>query len=115
MVFIRKDYAQALSLSVECGCAIDYLYNMDTKKLQIIPDKQMRDFMFLLNFREGTIRIQNTLQVRQWERVRVIAGEFTGIAGELVRIKGHKRVLVRMDGLFSVATSYIAKECLEKI
>jgi transcription antitermination factor NusG len=50
------------------------------------------------------------------ERVRVIKGEFEGIEGELIRIRGHKRVVVRIEGLFSVATgSYIAKECLEKI
>jgi transcription antitermination factor NusG len=50
------------------------------------------------------------------ERVRIIKGEFAGIEGELYRIKGHKRVVVRLEGLASVALgNYIAKECLERI
>ena len=39
-----------------------------------------------------------------------------GIEGELYRLKGHKRVVVRLGNLVSVAMSeYIAKENLEKI
>ena len=37
----------------------------------------------------------------------VIKGEFAGIEGELIRIKGHKRVVVRLEGAFSLATTYI--------
>jgi transcription antitermination factor NusG len=115
MVFIRTDYRQALALPVESGYMIDYLYDVDTKKFQVIPDKQMQDFMFLLNFQEGTIRIHNTVHTKKWDRVRVIKGEFAGIEGELVRIKGHKRVVVRMEGMFSMATGYIPGENLERI
>jgi transcription antitermination factor NusG len=115
MVFIRTDYRQVLALPAESGYMISYIYDTDTKKFQVIPDKQMQDFMFLLNFQEGTIRIQNTVHTKKWDRVRVIKGEFAGIEGELVRIKGHKRVMVRMEGMFSMATSYIFREYLEKI
>jgi transcription antitermination factor NusG len=80
-----------------------------------VPDKQMRDFMFLLNFADTTIKIENVEDTKKWDRVRVTKGEFAGIEGELIRIKGHKRVVVKMEGLFSLATSYIPKEYIEKI
>jgi transcription antitermination factor NusG len=71
--------------------------------------------MLLLNFADTTIKIENIQTNREWDRVRVTKGEFAGIEGELIRIKGHKRVIVRMDGLFSLATSYIPKEYLKRI
>jgi hypothetical protein len=116
MVFIRTDYERALSLPVECGCTIDYLYNTDTKKFRVIPDKQMRDFMFLQDFSDRTFILPNPEDLQGGERVRVISGEFAGIEGALYRIRGHKRVVVRLPGLASLAVgNYIAKECLEKI
>jgi transcription antitermination factor NusG len=116
VVFIRTDYERALSLPLECGCTIDYLYSSDTKKFQIIPEKQMQDFMFLQDFSDRTFILPDPENLQGGEKVRVIGGEFTGIEGELYRIKGHKRVVVRLEGLVSVAMgSYIAKECLEKM
>lgn len=38
-----------------------------------------------------------------------------GLEGELLRIKGHKRVIVRLEGVVSIATSYIPGSFLEKI
>jgi transcription antitermination factor NusG len=115
LVFIRTDYERALSLPVECGCMISYLYDVNTKKFQIIPDKQMQDFMFLLNYSDMTFRIDNP-NMKRGERVRVLKGEFAGIEGELIRIRGHKRVVVRIEGLFSMVTGcYIPKEAIERI
>ena len=53
--------------------------------------------------------------LRRGDRVRVVAGSFAGIEGELVRIAGHRRVVVRIDNLFTVATVYIPGSYLEKI
>ncbi|MDR2057183.1 MAG: UpxY family transcription antiterminator [Dysgonamonadaceae bacterium] len=115
-VFIRTDYERALSLPEECGCTIDYLYNPDTKKFRIIPGKQLTDFMFLQEFSDKTILLTHPEDLSGGEKVRVIKGEFAGIEGELYRIKGHRRVVVRLEGLASLALgNYIAKECLERI
>jgi transcription antitermination factor NusG len=114
LIFVNTDYTTALSIPENSGFSVSYIYNNDTKKLQIIPDKQMQDFMFLLDFSESVMRISNT-NLKRGDRVRVIKGDFAGIEGELVRIKGHKRVVVRLEGLFSLATTYIPGEYLEKL
>jgi transcription antitermination factor NusG len=74
----------------------------------------MQDFMFLLDFSENIMRISNA-SLKRGDKVRIIKGDFAGIEGELIRVKGHKRVVVRLEGLFSVATTYIPGEYLEKI
>jgi transcription antitermination factor NusG len=115
VVFIRTDYQQALALPVESGQTISYIYDTDSKKFQVIPDKQMRDFMFLQDFSDKTFILPDPENLKGGERVRVIAGEFAGIEGELYRIRGHKRVVVRLQGLVSLATTYIPREFLERI
>jgi transcription antitermination factor NusG len=114
IIFVNTDYMTALSIPGKSGFNISYIYNNDTKKFQVIPDKQMQDFMFLLDFSESIIRIPNSSQKRG-DRVRGIKGDFLGVEGELIRFKGHKRVVVRLDGLFSLATTYIPGEYLERI
>ena len=114
LLFIHTDYQKALSLSAESRIKMVYLRNLESHRLLIVPDKQMQDFMFLLDFSEAAIQIENA-NLRKGDRVRVIKGEFAGIEGELVRIKGHKRVVIRLEGLFSLATTYIPPSYLEKI
>ena len=82
----------------------------------LIPPQelQLSHFMFLLDFSEDAVQVLNE-NLRQGDRVRVIKGEFAGIEGELIRIKGHKRVVVRLEGAFSLATTYIPGSYLERI
>jgi transcription antitermination factor NusG len=115
LVFIRTDYEKALSLPAESGYTISYIYDTGTKKFQIIPDKQMKDFMFLHDYSDKTIVLPNPENLKGGEKVRVVKGDFEGIEGELYRIKGHKRVVVRLGGLVSLAMEYLPKEFLERI
>jgi transcription antitermination factor NusG len=114
LIFVYTDYRTALSLPVESGFSITYIRNVETKKVQIIPDKQMQDFMFVLDLSDTGIQIL-TKDLKRGDKVRVVRGVFTGVEGELVRIKGHKRVVVRLEGIFSLATTYIPSEYLELI
>jgi len=114
LLFIRTNYQKASALPVESSIKMVFLRNLESNQLLIVPDKQMQDFIFLLDFSESAVRIENA-NLKRGDRVRVIKGDFTGIEGELVRIKGHKRVVVRLEGLFSLATAYIPSAYLEKI
>lgn len=114
LVFVRTDFQTALSLVNKQGLPFNYMIDHATRTLLVVPDKQMQDFMFLLDFSEETILVENT-NLRHGDRVRVIKGDFAGIEGELIRIKGHKRVVVRLEGLFSLTTTYIPGSFLEKI
>lgn len=113
-IFIRSNPATCYSLINEYGLSMSYLLNLETHHLLLIPDKQMQDFMFLLDFSEDAVQVLNE-NLRQGDRVRVIKGNFAGIEGELIRIKGHKRVVVRLEGIFSLATTYIPGAYLERI
>ena len=114
LLFIRTNYKTACTLPVESRIKMVFLRNLESHQLLIVPDKQMQDFMFLLDFSESAVQIEN-VNLKRGDRVRVIKGDFAGIEGELIRIKGHKRVVVRLEGLFSLATTYIPSAFLEKV
>jgi transcription antitermination factor NusG len=115
LVFICMDYAKALSLPSESGISITYLQDEKTRKFQVIPDKEMKNFIFLNKFSDKTLILSKPENLHDGEKVRVTGGEFEGVEGELHRIHGHKRVVVKLEGLLSMATTYIPKEFLEKI
>jgi transcription antitermination factor NusG len=115
LIFVCTDYKTLTIIQKECGSTIFYITNHDTKKIEPIPDKQMEDFMFVINFSEQVFKLDVT-NLKIGERVRVKNGIFKGIEGELIRIKGHKRVVVRLEGMLAVAcNTYIPIEYLEKI
>jgi hypothetical protein len=53
--------------------------------------------------------------LKRGEKVRIIKGAYAGLEGELCRIKGHKRVVVKLWNEVAVATHYIPKDHLERI
>jgi transcription antitermination factor NusG len=95
---------------------LDFQYDPATHQLQYVPDKAMENFIFMNRHTERLIVFPDSEKLTGGERVRVIGGEFAGIEGEIYRIKGHKRVVVRLGRDLAVAAgSYIAKENLERI
>ena len=114
MIFIRTDKVTSFSLINDHSLNIVYLKDIEGRHSLVVPDKQMQDFMFLLDFSTDGIEILNK-NLKRGDRVRVIKGSLQGLEGELVRLKGHKRVVIRLDGVASIATSYIPGSFLERI
>ena len=115
LIFIHCSKEHVYKLINEYFVPISYMHNLETKCPLVVPDKQMRDFIFFVDFASDSFRVIND-KLKPGDRVRIIKGELAGIEGELIRIKGHKRVVVRLNGLFSVAAnSYLPKHYLERI
>ncbi len=114
MIFIRTDKVTSFSLLNEYSLNMVYLKDIEGRGSLVVPDKQMEDFMFLLDFSPEGIEILNK-DLKRGDRVRVIKGPLQGLEGELVRLRGHKRVVIRLEGVASIATSYIPGSFLEKI
>ena len=92
LIFVRGNKKSCIELINEYGYPMRYLRDFSTRSLLRVPD----------NLKRG-------------DRVRVVAGTFAGIEGELIRIAGHRRVVVRLENLFSIATVFIPGGYLEKI
>ena len=117
LIFVRTDYNRALSLREELGMYISYIPdNINDSNFLVIPDREMEQFIFLQQFAGKFYYLPNPECLQGGEKVRVTGGEYAGIEGEIYRLKGHKRVVVKLSNLVSVAMNeYIAKENLERI
>ena len=115
LLFIRTDYESALGLPEKSACKLSYLSDPITKRLLEVPDDEMEVFVFMQQFSDKILVLPQPEKLTGGEKVRILQGDFAGLEGELYRIKGHKRVVVRMGSLLAFATSYVPKEHLSKI
>ncbi|MBQ1912368.1 MAG: transcriptional regulator [Bacteroidales bacterium] len=82
----------------------------------VIPPRQMASFRLVTSsgdtgltfFADGP-----SINIRQGDRVRVLEGPLKGAEGYIKRIKKDRRLLVSIDGVVAVATSYIPQQFLE--
>ena len=52
---------------------------------------------------------------RKGQRVRVTGGIFAGVEGEFIRVKNDRRVMVSIQGVMAVATTYIHPSLIEPL
>ena len=113
-LFIYTDKNTALSLPNHHGFAIRYMIDYMTRTLLVVPEKQMKNFMFLMDLSDENVQIDNNLLFEKGDKIRVIKGPFTGVEGELIRIEGKKKVLVRLENIIACSME-IPGNYLEKI
>ena len=88
-----------------------------TRRPYRIPDKEMEIFRFVtsLQDRKMTLVDPDAVRFHTGQKVRVTGGIFKGAEGYIKRIKGNKRLVVSIEGVVAVATSYIPSAYLEKL
>ena len=113
LVFLRATKDEALDLIHYQGIQADYVFDCATRKLMVVPDKQMDDFrrVFDLSTEEGGL-VGEPLQVG--EKVRVTRGALRGVEGYVLELLGKTYVVV---GLLNClyARARVPRAWLEKI
>ena len=91
--------------------------NRGERQPAAIPDKEMQMFIRVTSIDDlGMEYLGETSE--EWatgDRVRVTGGIFQGAEGYIKRIKGNHRLVVAIEGVIAVATSYIPTCFLEKV
>ena len=82
-----------------------------------IPEHQMQVFRLVTSMgdKKMTVVDPDAVHYKEGQRVRVTGGIFKGAEGYIKRIKGDKRLVVAIEGVVAVATSYIPAVYLEKL
>ena len=62
----------------------------------VIPDRQMQQFMFMVDYSEESIEMYNS-PLQPGQSIKVIKGPLAGMEGELMEIEGKSKVIVRLD------------------
>ena len=96
---------------------IRYIMDRETRKPITVPTREMDNFIKVAGtYEEKLIYLKPDLgDFAQGERVRIIGGMFAGAEGVFVRVKGDRRVVVNIEGLVAVATTFVHPSMIEKI
>lgn len=114
-IFVRTDGATLNELRNNIYVPIYVIMNAEGNSPLVVPDCQMESFIRMCDLSENSFMVCNA-GLKEGCKVRIVKGELAGITGELIRLKGHKRVVVRINGLFSLAVNtYLPVSFLEYI
>ena len=89
----------------------------ETRQPIVIPDEQMRSFILVSgNYDEAVLYLEPTeLALVKGQKVRITDGIFKGVIGEFVRIRHDRRVVVSIEGVMAVATTFIHPSLVEAV
>lgn len=118
LMFFRSEIAEALKIQQEfTERVILYTRRQEYRKIPlVIPDDEMNTFMLVSSAGEkGVEYYDDSPKFHQGDRVRVTDGPFKGAEGHICRIKKNRRLVVTIEGVCAVATSYVPRSFLEII
>lgn len=100
LIFVKATKQAACDIPNKYNIPLYYMKNLLTGAMLVVPDKQMDDFMFVMNLNPNSVEFGNECLV-PGVKVRVVKGSFCGIEGELSTTVNRSYVVIRMDGILS--------------
>jgi len=96
-------------LGIESGL---YYRDLGSREIIVVPEKEMQSFIAVAGSKnENIVYLSNTeVNIRKGTKVRITGGVFEGVEGIFMRIQGHKRVVVTIPNILSVATAFVPPE-----
>jgi transcription antitermination factor NusG len=114
-----KEVEQRLKDDAPGDKPLGFIYKKaDFKDYATIPEIQMTSFRLVTESGQTGLNFfsaDEMIQFSTGDRVRVTGGPLKGAEGYIKRIRKDQRLLVCVEGVIAVATSYIPNELLEKI
>lgn len=83
----------------------------------IVPDYQMEQFIRVINtYNENLVFLKpEEVNLKKGTPVRIVGGDFDGIEGIFIKVKGHRnrRVVVQIEGITAVAIAEVTQDLIE--
>lgn len=117
LIFVNIEAADLKEYKATTTLPIRYIMNRETREPIVIPQKQMDNFIAVAgNETEQLVYLEpNIANFKKGDKVRITGGVFEGTEGYFMRIKGDRRVVVCINGIAAVATTFIHPSLVEKI
>ncbi|MBR1543532.1 MAG: UpxY family transcription antiterminator [Muribaculaceae bacterium] len=117
LIFIYLEPSQMAEYKQSTSLPIRYIMNRYKHKPVTVPKMQMDNFIAVAGTYDEQLIFLNPQpgDFVKGDRVRILGGPFEGAEGVFVRVKGDRRVVVSIEGVVAVATTFIHPSLIEKI
>ena len=117
LIFVQFTPSEMIEYKRTTALPIRYIMNPTTHRPLIVPNREMDNFIKVAGTYDEKLIYLNPDpgDFTRGERVRVIGGPVEGAEGIFVRVKGDRRVLINIQGIVAVATTYVHPSMIEKI
>lgn len=102
LIFVRATKHIACALSNVYGVQLFYMKDLMTHAMLVVPDKQMEDFMFVMDLNPDGVCFDSAPLV-VGHKVRVIKGDLCGIEGEVATNANKTYVVIRIKDILSAS------------
>ena len=116
-VYSTRKRIDTLKDRLESSMPIRFIMNREHCRPVVIPESQMRSFILVAgNCDEAVLYVEPAeLHLVKGQKVRITGGVFEGVIGEFVRIRHDRRVVVNIEGVMAVATTFIPPSLVEPL
>ena len=117
LIFIYLTPSEMREYKATTALPIRYIMSRETRKPIIVPTREMDNFIKVAGTYDEKLIYLDTEpgDFAAGERVRIIGGIFAGAEGIFVRVKGDRRVVINVEGIVTVATTFVHPSMIEKI
>lgn len=117
LIFIHCSSRRIAGLRLELYDRVLFYMNAEKNRVQPVPERAMRSFLIFAPL-HGKMLIYLPVDdpsIFDGPVYRVTSGDFAGCEGVLKRLKGEKRLVVRINDHAAVATPHIPAKLLEPV
>ncbi len=114
LLFLKCAQQYFSTLKVRYGDSFYVYSDFETKQPKMIPEREMNSFILVTSVPDLGMELlpNDSVDYKVGDHVKVIDGVFKGAEGYIKRIQGRKRLIVSIEGIAVVATSYIPRSFL---
>lgn len=117
LIFVKITQSDMKELKQSTTLPIRYIMDRETREPITVPERQMENFIAVCGTEnEQLIYLSpEEIKTKVGDKVEVLEGIFKGCKGEIMRVKGDRRLVVSIAGLVVVATAFIHPSLVKKI
>lgn len=114
LIFIRADQEYIETIRKDPASYAGVYCYPGTSTPAVIPDREMEMFIFVTTVGSRNLEAID-ISLAKGDRIRVTNGIFKGAEGYITRVHNAKRLIVVIEGIAAIATTYVPKDYVEKI
>lgn len=114
LIFIRADQGYIENIRKDPASYAGVYCYPGTSTPAVIPDREMEMFIFVTTVGSRNLEAID-ISLAKGDRIRVTNGIFKGAEGYITRVHNAKRLIVVIEGIAAIATTYVPKDYVEKI